>query len=506
VQEGAIDEATSDYFGLVIANHALGQQHNVVGFLLCSGIPGGVSAVCSPFPDGETGFRYINSDATFDDYDFEINEGRGLNGILGITDDGHNNGIVWSSTLWRIRNRLAGLDGTDANTSARAQLFDKIVYRAVDRYYTDRTDFVSAAEAVQRAAQDLTAPPEVLNLIRDQFNLAKLCRGCNQPNISGRPVAVSADIKTHPALANNRVFFTNINGLLTSQAAGVNIDGTQSTSLTPAGRLTLYTAAAGDIEVDVSVDPQSNDAGTVLHTLSDGKTLELSKSPALASPAVSPDAVVWPEQTGKDTFRLRWLAVGGSAPKDLPLTVAPQHMSVEGSKVAYVLDDGTLGLWDAQSGQNKVLYTVGTIKIARLLSRGILIPAGGVALSGDHVAVLSFPGDDPHIWNLLSFNISDGKGFLVSDKAGPLGLTLKNNLLIWAEIVGPQGQKIEAASGFMSNDTDLEAYSYNTDTFYRVLPERGQQGFPSFDGDRLVWQDSALGGNDIFTARLPAGL
>ena len=41
---------------------------------------------------------------------------------------------------------------------------------------------------------------------------------------------------------------------------------------------------------------------------------------------------------------------------------------------------------------------------------------------------------------------------------------------------------------------------------YSPLEERGQQGFPSISGDRLVWQDGVFGGDDIMEVRLPSGL
>ena len=39
-----------------------------------------------------------------------------------------------------------------------------------------------------------------------------------------------------------------------------------------------------------------------------------------------------------------------------------------------------------------------------------------------------------------------------------------------------------------------------------LVPEGGQQGFPSLSGDRLVWQDAAFGGDDVLTAIVPDGL
>ena len=63
----------------------------------------------------------------------------------------------------------------------------------------------------------------------------------------------------------------------------------------------------------------------------------------------------------------------------------------------------------------------------------------------------------------------------------------------------------EAIGGRMP-DTDLYLYSFATNKIYSPLEERGQQGFPSISGDRLVWQDGVFGGDDIMEVRLPSGL
>jgi hypothetical protein len=34
----------------------------------------------------------------------------------------------------------------------------------------------------------------------------------------------------------------------------------------------------------------------------------------------------------------------------------------------------------------------------------------------------------------------------------------------------------------------------------------GQQGFPSYDGKTLAWQDAIAAGNDIFQMPVPSGL
>jgi hypothetical protein len=168
------------------------------------------------------------------------------------------------------------------------------------------------------------------------------------------------------------------------------------------------------------------------------------------------------------------------------------------------LVDGTLALWDTAGGRTTNLARLPTPARPYEASR-IFVPPGGLALSGNRVAVLVL-GDNLQTWSLIVFDITTGAGSVVSQSASPYGVTMKGDLLIWADNVGEQANKLIGASERKSMDTDLEAYSFATGNFYRLFPEPGQQGYPDFDGERLVWQDSILGGNDIFTIKLPQGL
>ena len=65
---------------------------------------------------------------------------------------------------------------------------------------------------------------------------------------------------------------------------------------------------------------------------------------------------------------------------------------------------------------------------------------------------------------------------------------------------------VSEAIGGQMPDTDLWVYSFATNNIYSPLQEKGQQGFPSISGNRLVWQDGVFGGDDIMSATLPGGL
>ena len=102
----------------------------------------------------------------------------------------------------------------------------------------------------------------------------------------------------------------------------------------------------------------------------------------------------------------------------------------------------------------------------------------------------------------------DGSGGTtqLTESAVPYGSALNGDYAIWPEAVGALGGGVAADSGRGTVDTDLYLYSLKTGTIYNLLDERGQQGFPAVSGDRLVWQDSVFGGDDIMTAELPPGL
>jgi len=100
---------------------------------------------------------------------------------------------------------------------------------------------------------------------------------------------------------------------------------------------------------------------------------------------------------------------------------------------------------------------------------------------------------------------ADGQSFRLSSSASPFGVAMNERYVVWAENRGP----LEAGvAGGVSRypDTDLFLASLATGKVYDLVPEGGQQGFPSLSGNRLVWQDAAFGGDDVLTTELPGDL
>ena len=266
------------------------------------------------------------------------------------------------------------------------------------------------------------------------------------------------------------------------------------------GKLTLFATAAGDYAADLVVDVRADKGSVNLRNLRTGAQEQLTADPGLAQPAVSADSVAWWDGSGGQAGSLAWRRTAGGNVATLPVPAPVQHVAVDGTRVAFLLVDGTLGLWDAETGEAKSLATLPALK----KQLPFPVPPGGLAMSNGRIAAIVFNGSISD-WALVVFDL-DGNGAIVSDKASPFGVTMNGDMLIWAENVGLESGKVASSSGTEILDTDIEGYSFRTNTFYRIFPLRGQQGFPSFDGDRLARQDSALGGNDIFTVRLPPNL
>ena len=102
---------------------------------------------------------------------------------------------------------------------------------------------------------------------------------------------------------------------------------------------------------------------------------------------------------------------------------------------------------------------------------------------------------------------ANGSKVALSSRAMPFGVAVNGSYAVWTEVSGTLTGKISEAVGadYPQYDTDLNLYSSGTQKIYAPVAGRGQQAFPSFSGNRLVWQDAVLGGDDLFTLTIPAG-
>ena len=92
----------------------------------------------------------------------------------------------------------------------------------------------------------------------------------------------------------------------------------------------------------------------------------------------------------------------------------------------------------------------------------------------------------------------------LSDFGFPFGAAANADYAVFPVAVDSLPGGVSEAIGGRMVDTDLYLYSFETGKIYSPLEERGQQGFPSISGDRLVWQDGVFGGDDIMEVTLPS--
>ncbi len=498
MQQTAVDEGTSDYFGVLAEDQALGQLSPDGDRYMCYQLE---SAMCRVRPDGAHVFRPLDTGATYDDLAFTLTDPFGAP----FGDDGHNNGMVWTNTLWSARQRLVALDGGDALASARARAFDVAVHRGTSLYLADSTDLIGAAESVLRAAaesKDLDG--QDLETIRDAFVTSKLCRACTYPAQIPPSVAVSSDVKVRPQVAGDHILYTDYTARSDAQTrVGAVRSGATSALEQGSSAWALRTAAAGDwaAETRVQVPAGGEELHTVvLRSLPTGRTQTLSRTcdPTVA-PALSSTAVAWADETGRSSYAVRFMPLGGTTFSTLPVSERIAHLATDGTRVAVYLQDGTLEVWDTAAGTTRRLATLGA---ARDDGGRIQVPSGGLAMEGSRVATMSRPLGRSKV---LVFDLDAGTVTTLSDSAFPTGIAMDKGLVVWPEITGPLSGRINEFIGGEYPETSLYGYSFATKRFYEMENTRGQQGFPALSGGILAWQDTVLGGNDIFAMRVPEG-
>jgi hypothetical protein len=496
VQQGAIDEGTSDYFGVVIENRALGRVGTTGTYFACYQLS--APPFCAEQTGGQHGLRDINSGATFDDFAFTLVDPFGLATAIG--DDGHLNSLVWTNALWKARQRLAALDGGDPNQSARARAFDRAVHRATTTYLGPDSDLVDAAEAVQRAVGEVPGlGAGEAAAVRDQFRASKLCRGCTLPSTLPSLVASSSRVKTRPQVVGDRVAYTQFDGSLQARTMLGAPGSTGQRAVGTGSALALRTGAAGDWVAETVVTFARNgaeqDSVVLRNVRSDtSATLSTSADPTVG-PAVSAAGVAWADYSGGRGV-VRYRALGGGKVSSLPLPQPIAHLATDGGLVAVQQEDGTLFVWDVRGGSRQNLPPVDWAR-----APGILVPGGGLAMSGRSVAVLDQPLGAGRV---LVYDLDARTVTTVTERAAPFGLSMDDGLVVWSEVTGPLPGRVNQLGGGGFVDTELRAYSVTSGTGYEVVDPRGQQGFPDVDGTLLTWQDTAGGGNDIVALTIPA--
>ena len=501
VAQSALDEGTADYLGLAVRNAAFGASSPILAGDVCAAgqLRG---SFCQQWRDG-IGLRSANTGATFDQYLFTLQDPfKTTTEIYG--DDGHINAMVWTNALWQARNAVVALDTGDPATSERGRLFDRAVLRAATTYFTSNMDIATAADGVRQATSDLGMTPQEQQLITDRFRANRLCRDCQAPLKSGGaalPVAVSAQLKSSPVAAGERVVYLLQTADEPPGAVVATPGETRQQRVGPPATLTATIGASGNLVLQAQLNYRDTGefAGAVLGQadLATGTTSVIAED---IQPAVAPDAsaqaAVWVDEDNRVHYRPN----AGGTSKDRAFDERVAHVATSGDRVAILTADGTLSLWTVSSNTLSVLDRFSPDPLTTFWPDDWLIPTGSLDMAGDRVAVVATtlrPGP------IAVYDLAAGTKTTYSTNALPLGVAINGDYVVWVENLGPQDSPVLSEDSPQAiPDTRLVGYAFGTAQYYEMAENRGQQGFPSLSDQILTWQESANGSSDIYAYSL----
>lgn len=489
-QSGALNESFADYFGNVIGNAYKDSDSAAVFEGSCTGITQ-QTAMCNPNPEGGFSLRYMLNGATYDDYLRILNPTFRTRVSTGYDADHggvHLNSAVWNNALWSIRARLAQIDGTDGNDSPLAADFDKIVYAALTTQLTSGSGFFDARAAIEDTATDAGADPVILDVTRQVFDLNKICAGCSDVGtVNGTAFSTAPQTEIEPAVSGDRVAWVDLSlgnpgiglpAVATLDGAPAPLTGTPETT---------QVVFAGDSTITLDIPNLGNNGRIVRYDASGASTVlaDTGFATVVSGLAGSDEGAAW---AANDDGTVSFVEPAGEVvTADLPglggdtVTTLGTGQGV----VALGTDGGRVIVWEPRGGFTELGRVAGAVT--------------SVATYGGRVVAV----DDSGTATLLD---TTGRVLPLSDTAGyRFGAAINGDYAVWSEVTGELSGAIATELGGVT-DTDLYLYSFATGTIYNLLAQTGQQGYPAISGDRIVWQDTVFGNNDIFTSTLPPGL
>ena len=483
-QSGALNESFSDYFGNVIGNRVKGTDSVAIFEGGCTGYTE-ETFFCTRNPDGSLSLRYMLNGNDFDDYLRALDPGYRLK-LLGFSsqDQGgvHYNSAIWNNALWSIRVNLAKIDGESGNDSPLAQAFDKVVYAALTTRLGPTAGFVDARAAVEQVIVDSHLDPVVLRIAREVFDANKICAGCpDTGELAGDTVSASPSTQLHPVVSSDSVAWLDVSG------DGDTFGFLASTKIGGASPSLGGSSNVADVAFDGDALVTLDLNGNINRYAADGTATVLGQVPFQASVAAG--------LAGSDAGAA-WVGGGDT------VFFADTNGQVSQARVTGLSGDTLTGLGTGagvvgigtDGGQVLVWQPGGQVTQVGQLDGAVI----SVAAYGDSLVAV----DDGGQAELFT---ADGQSFQLSGSAAPFGVTMTDKYVVWAEQTGALTAGVAGgASPFP--DTDLYLASLATGKIYDLVPEGGQQGFPSLSGNRLVWQDAAFGGDDVLTAEVPDGL
>ena len=398
----------------------------------------------------------------------------------------HYNSAIWNNALWSIRTRLAQIDGDPGTTSALAHSFDRAVYGALTRL-TPTSGYFDARSAVEQVIIDSGLDPVVLRIAREVFDQNKICSGCpGNTELAGDVVTSASQTQQHPKISGDRVAWLDLSGgnQIFGYVATAGVDG-GSPSLSAAddvvdvafaGQALLTLDAFGNLERTVGADTQPLDTYQQQAPYDAAIVAGLGGSEQGAAWMSSAGTVRYVDAAGQ----VSEAEVGGTGGDPVAA------VATGGGTVAVGTTRGRILTWTPGAGGFREVSTVA----ARVFD---------IATNGSDVLVVDKARHTTWVR-------ADGQRVPVSSNALPFGAAMSDEYAVWSESTGALQSDVVPENSSSFSDTDLYVLSLATGKIYDVTPAEGQQGFPSISGRRLVWQDAAFGGDDIFTKVLPAGL
>lgn len=489
-QPGALNEAFSDYFGNVIGNLTKGTDDSTLGEDACAAVTAAQQLCDAPTPDGGWATRELLNGNTNADYLRLLNPTLRMRVNTGYDADHggvHLNSAIWNNALWSIRSRLAQIDGTDGNASPLAQDFDKVVYAALTTQLGPASDFVDARAAIEQVAVDAGADPTILRVARETFDQQLICAGCvDLGTVNGAVVSAAPQTQVEPAVHGDQITWVDMSqggfGFGLPALSGVEGDA-RSLAASPD---TTQVVFAGDAVLAAEVQLSTGVVQLVRYDEAGERSVltEASESTVLAGIAGSDEGAAWvTSEQGTVSFLD---PAGQVTTEDLPNLGGDNVTSVGTGQgiVGLGTEGGQVILWEPGAGFVQLGQVAGTVF--------------SVAAYGDRVLAV----DDAGGATLFD---GSGRALQLSDAAGRFGAAVNGEYAVWSQSVGELGGGVAEQIGG-ATDTDLYLYSFESGTIYNLLAQTGQQGYPAISGDRIVWQDTVFGGNDILTALLPPGL
>lgn len=489
-QPGALNEAFSDYFGNVIGNRTKGSDDSTLGEDACAEVTSAMQLCDAPTPDGGWATREMLNGNTNADYLRLLNPTLRMRVNTGYDADHggvHLNSAIWNNALWSIRTRLAQIDGTDGNESPLAQDFDKIVYAALTTQLGPASDFVDARGAIEQVAVDAGADPTILRVARETFDQNLICTGCvDLGTVNGAVVSAAPQTQVEPAVHGDQITWVDMSqgGFGFGLPALSDVEGdARSLAASPD---TTQVAFAGDSVIGAEVQLSAGVAQLVRYDEAGERSVltEAGESTILAGIAGSDEGAAW-VTTERGTVSFVDPS-GQVTTEDLP-DLGGDNVTALGTGQGVVglgTENGRVLRWEPGAGFEQLGQVSGTVfSVAAYGGRVLAVDDAGGATLFD----------------------SSGGTLQLSDAAGRFGAAINGDYAVWSESVGSLGGGVAEQIGG-AVDTDLYLFSFETGTIYNLLDQTGQQGYPAISGDRIAWQDTVFGGNDVMTALLPSGL